>query len=104
VVLVGDSYCAVCHLGEVYVLENMEDPYQSPEIQEDLKTLEKKRGCKEPAVGCGVGGCAIPIVLFIIIPSINGSRGVGGPFFYLFTCFILGLVGLLIGIIVRAAR
>lgn len=77
----------------------IDDPYETPKTRcEELESesLSSKRGCREPMIGCGVGGCLLPLVM-MVLGGIFSAPGGGSPFGYLFICCILGGVGFIVG-------
>jgi len=55
-----------------------------------------------PLIGCGVGGCLLPILLFLFCAIV--LKDTGGPLFWPFIAVFLGLIGLGIGYGVRSHK
>jgi hypothetical protein len=67
--------------------------------EEKPKTEDWRRFA--PALGCGVGGCLIPFLLLIFCLAV--LHDAGGPLFWPFIALPLGLLGLVIGLVIRSA-
>ena len=84
----------------------MINPYQPPESEpnegaEPPEGEGPKPGNSAPAVGCGVGGCLIPTLLFIAC-AIAGDTG--GPLIWPFFAVVFGVIGMIIGFVYQFTK
>lgn len=79
----------------------MISPYQPPEPGQDSGGDRPGAGEAAPRIGCGVGGCLIPLLLFIAC-AITGDFG--GPLFWPFIVLLSGGLGMIIGYVYRWRR
>jgi hypothetical protein len=70
----------------------MTDDAQIPNVSSDAK---EKRPYPEPLIGCAVGGCLIPLLLFIFCLLV--LKDIGGYLFWPFIAIPLALIGAGIG-------
>ena len=70
--------------------------------EQDISSTPKKTGIEAPALGCGVGGCLIPLLLFIF--GLFVMNDIGGPLIWPMLSVFLGTIGLIIGFLVGALK
>ena len=77
------------------------NPYQAPDSTPEQ--LTKPRQTRHQAGnGCCVGGCAIPLALFLMLPFLVGNEIAHGYYMILpVLAVILGIVGSIIGFLIR---
>ncbi len=80
----------------------MTDPYEPPKVKEKLDRLKRNQGCKEPMIGCGVGGCCIPMILILLCGAI--LKDTGGPLIWPIMSVLLGAIGLIVGFVFQPRR
>jgi hypothetical protein len=79
----------------------MTDPYLPPGHDPGDEIKPRKAGNAAPLIGCGLGGCLLPILLFLAC-AIAGDTG--GPLFWPIIAVPLGIMGLISGFQYRARR
>jgi hypothetical protein len=79
----------------------MTEPYSPPEHGSDDGREPRKVGFAAPAIGCGVGGCLLPILLFIVCALLGDT---GGPLIWPMAAVVFGGIGLLVGFLYKIAR
>ena len=78
------------------------DPYKSPEVEQAPRERRPLSLGKEPWIGCGIGGCLMPIGLFILVTL---SKSVGIPFlFWLPIALLLAIIGFFAGLVIRLVK
>ena len=80
----------------------MTNPYQPPESGEGNGGNRPGSGKGAPWIGCGLGGCLVPLLLFLACGIFLGD--VGGPLFWPFIAAPLGGLGMAIGYAYRSGR
>ncbi len=80
----------------------MTDPYAPPEHGESPPVDSPKSGCPAPLIGCGVGGCLIPLLLFVACAAFLGDTG--GPLIWPIIAVPLGITGMVAGSFHRASK
>ena len=80
----------------------MDDPYIPPERRECVPNNSKTAGYTAPLIGCGFGGCLLPILLFLACGILLSDTG--GLLFWPFIAVPLGFIGLVAGFIYRASK
>ena len=80
----------------------MADPYRAPESVDHVEKEVLSHGYKAPILGCLSGGCLAPILLFFFCALV--LRDTGGPLFWPFAAVFFGLIGMVIGFVVRASK
>jgi len=80
----------------------MDDPYIPPKHHESASINSQLAGYTAPLIGCGFGGCLLPILLFLACGVLLGDTG--GPLFWPFIAVPLGFIGLVAGFIYRASK
>lgn len=80
------------------------NPYLPPKHGEDPPAAPEKRkaGHSAPLIGCGLGDCLLPILLFFACAILWGDTG--GPLIWPIIAVPLGIAGLIGGFIFRAIR
>ena len=81
---------------------NQTNPYEPPESGESDTGDARVAGYRAPVVGCVSGGCLAPMLLFFGCAIFLGDTG--GPLIWPIFALPLGLIGLAIGFIYRAAK
>jgi hypothetical protein len=79
----------------------MTDPYTPPEHDSHDGHEPRKVGLAPPAIGCGVGGCLLPILLFIVCALLGDT---GGPLIWPIGAVVFGGIGLVVGFLYKIAR
>jgi len=87
--------------------QKMINPYEPPESDEGRgverpDTERSKTGNAAPFVGCGVGGCLVPLLLFIACMVFLGDPG--GPLLWPIIAVPLGVIGVVVGFVYRLVR
>ena len=81
----------------------MDDPYIPPEHgQKSDPPDSSKQGCTPPVIGCGVGGCLVPILLFLACAIFLSDTG--GPLIWPIIALPLGITGMVAGFIYKASK
>ena len=80
----------------------MVDPYHPPESDTDKIPDSPEAGHSAPLVGCGLGGCLHPTLLFFGCAIFLGDTG--GPLFWPIIAVPLGFIGMIGGFIYRSSR
>ena len=83
---------------------NMVDPYLTPKSKPSELPPSPKTANSAPLIGCGVGGCLIPMLLLILSVFLRYSGDAGGILFLPFLCISLGSIGLILGLIYKATK
>ena len=75
---------------------------QHSQSQPPVENLKDVKLDSAPLIGCGVGGCLLPILLFLFCVIV--LKDAGGPLFWPIIAVPLGLIGLGVGYGVRSYK
>ena len=75
----------------------MENPYDPPKTESKVtEQSPNKARFAAPLLGCGLGGCLGPILLFFVGAFLGDT---GGPLIWPMLAISLGVIGFVIGVI-----
>ena len=80
----------------------MTDPYRPPEHGPSDTRGRRRPGYAAPLLGCGLGGCLLPILLFIACAFFFGDTG--GPLIWPIAAGLFGGIGLFLGFLYREMK